>query len=65
MGFSGGDRYIDLDGNEFHLEAKTAGIAIWSSDELKRYLYLSREDARRLAEDLMFHSDVEVGQTEC
>lgn len=56
MGYSNGTEYKDLDGNEFHLEAKDRGIAIWSKDEMKRYLMLTPEDARALALDLIYHA---------
>jgi hypothetical protein len=60
MGFSGGPDYKDLDGNEFHLEAKDRGIAIWSKDEMHRFLMLSKEDAIALANDLLFHAGLIV-----
>lgn len=45
-----------LDGNEFHVEAKDRGVAVWSNDELKRFLMLSKEDATTLGEELIYHA---------
>lgn len=64
MGCSAGRDYKDLDGNEFHLEAKDRGIAVWSKDELKRFLMLTVEDARALAEDLLLHAKILDGRDE-
>lgn len=58
MGISAGPSYTDLDGNQFHVEAKDKGVAIWSPDELKRYFMLSKEDALRLANDLVLHAEM-------
>lgn len=56
MGYSNGKDFKDLDGNEFHVEAKDRGVAVWSKDELKRFLMLSKEDARTLGEELIYHA---------
>ena len=55
MGASIGKNFKDLDGNEFHLEAKDRGIAIWTKDEMHRILFLSKTAANELVTDLMLY----------
>jgi len=64
MGYSIGRNFKDLDGNEFHVEAKDTGVAIWSKDELHRFLFLSNQDAEDLGEELVLHANLGCEKTD-
>ena len=64
MGYSGGQDFKDLDGNEFHIEAKERGVAVWSKDEMKRFFMMTPEQARMFADDLILHASFVDGGEE-
>jgi hypothetical protein len=52
MGFSPHYGLKDSEGNEFHIEARSSTVVIWSGDETREILRMSYEEARKLADDL-------------
>lgn len=56
MGLSVGPTYTDLNGQEFHLEAKDRGVAIWTGNEMVKIIMLDPSQAKALAGDLILHA---------
>ena len=58
MGFSPGE-FKDLSGNEFHWEGKSRKrIVLWNADESTAYIWLSPEEAKKAASQLMFLAEL-------
>lgn len=64
MGISAGPNYTDMDGREFHLEAKEGLVAVWGARELSLIFSLRPDMARQLAADLTLHAYLVDGKNE-